>query len=77
MILHKAMTKTEDGLFEIDMTIIRQMAQAFDEGLHNEECVIARFIVAAYDQGFQQGVHDSEERHQQTAILMMCTAGHA
>ncbi len=77
MILHQALTKTKDGLFEIDMNVIRQMAQAFDEGLHSEECVIARFIVAAYDQGFEHGVHESEERHHQTALLMMCTAGHA
>lgn len=77
MILHQAMTKTKEGLFEIDMNVIRQMAHAFDQGLHSEECIIARFIVAAYDQGFEHGIHESEERQKQTALLMLCTAGNA
>jgi len=71
------MKTTSEGNFEIDMHIIRQMATAFDEGVHNEECIIAKFIVAAYERGFDQGVHESEERHQQTALLMFCTAGSA
>jgi hypothetical protein len=76
-VLHQAMKTTSEGNFEIDMHIIRQMATAFDEGVHNEECIIAKFIVAAYETGFDQGVHESEERHKQTALLMLCTAGNA
>ena len=77
MILHQAMTKTKEGLFEIDLCVIRQMAQAFDNGVHSEECILAKFIVAAYETGFEHGVHESEKRHEQTALLMMCTAGNA
>lgn len=76
-VLHQAMKTTSEGNFEIDMHIIRQMALAFDEGVHNEECIIAKFIVAAYETGFEQGIHESEERHRQTALLMLCTAGNA
>ena len=77
MILHKALMKSQDGCFEIDMCVIRQMAIAFDQGNHNEECVLAKFIVAAYETGFDQGVQESERRHEQTAMLMMFTAGNA
>lgn len=77
MILHKALMKSQDGCFEIDMCVIRQMAIAFDQGNHSEECVLAKFIVAAYETGFDQGVHESERRHEQTAMLMMFTAGNA
>lgn len=76
-VLHQAMKTTSEGNFEIDMHIIRQMALAFDEGVHNEECIIAKFIVAAYEAGFDEGVIDSERRQQQTALLLMCTAGNA
>jgi len=76
-VLHQAMKTDSKGNFEIDMHIIRQMATAFDEGVHNEECIIAKFIVAAYERGFEHGVNDSETRHQQTAMLMLCTAGNA
>ena len=77
MILHQAMTKTQEGIFEIDMCVIRQMAQAFDQGVHSEECILAKFIVAAYETGFDQGIQESEKRHEQTALLMMFTAGNA
>ena len=77
MILHQALTKDSNGNFEIDMSVVRQMADAFDQGVHNDECTLAKFIVAAYEAGFDHGVHESEQRHQQTALLLMCTAGNA
>ena len=33
MILYKALSKNSDDLFEIDMNVIRQMAQGFDDGM--------------------------------------------
>ena len=77
MILHQALTKDSNGNFEIDMCVIRQMADAFDQGVHSDECTLAKFIVAAYEAGFDEGVTDSERRHEQTALLLMCTAGNA
>lgn len=76
-VLQQAMQKNREGHFEIDMHIIRQMAMAFDEGVHSEETIIAKFIVAAYETGFENGVQESDERHQQTALLLACTAGSA
>ena len=32
MLLHQALSKNAEGLFEIDMKVIRQMADAFDQG---------------------------------------------
>lgn len=77
MLLHQALSKNDDGLFEIDMKVIRQMADAFDQGVKSDECLLAKFIIAAYDTGFDHGVHESDERHLQTALLMTCTAGNA
>ena len=77
MLLHQAMSKNAEGNFEIDMNVIRQMAIAFDEGVHSEECILAKFIVAAYETGFDHGVKESEDRHIQTAMLLTCTAGSA
>lgn len=77
MILYQALSKNAEGNFEIDMNVIRQMAVAFDEGVQSEECILAKFILAAYETGFDHGVRESEDRHIQTALLMTCTAGNA
>ena len=77
MILYQALSKNTEGNFEIDMNVIRQMAVAFDEGVQSEECILAKFIVAAYEAGFDQGMKESEDRHIQTAMLLTCTAGNA
>ena len=76
-VLNQAMKTTPEGNFEIDMHIIRQMAMAFDEGEQSEETIIAKFIVAAYEAGIEQGIHESEERQRQTLMLLACTAGSA
>lgn len=77
MILHQALTKNADGNFEIDLGVIRQMAHAFDEGCHNDECTLAKFILAAFQCGFDAGVEEAEENHRRMAVLMMCTGGNA
>ncbi len=77
MLLHQALSKNSEGLFEIDMNVIRQMAYAFDQGAKSDECLLAKFIVAAYETGFDHGMNESNERHLQTALLMACTAGNA
>lgn len=77
MILYQALSKNTEGNFEIDMNVICQMAVAFDEGVQSEECILAKFIVAAYEAGFDQGMKESEDRHIQTALLLTCTAGNA
>ena len=76
-VLNQAMKTTSEGNFEIDMHIIRQMAMAFDEGVRNEECIIAKFIVAAFEAGLEEGMEVAALRNHQTAMLLTCTAGNA
>ena len=75
--MHQAITRNQQGEFKIDLNVVRQMAEAFDAGTRTEECVIAKFIVAAYEMGFDHGTSESEARQMQTMMLMMHTGGHA
>lgn len=77
MILNKALSKNNENLFEIDMHVIRQMAQGFDDGMVTDETIMAKFIVAAFEAGFDAGVEECEETHRNMALLMMCTGGNA
>lgn len=77
MFLHQAFNRAKDGHFEINMSVIRQMAVAFDSGCHSDECVIAKAIMAAYEHGIDDGIRQSEERQMQTAMLLMHTGGTA
>lgn len=77
MILFQALSKNAEGHLEIDMKVIRQMAHAYDEGAETDECLLAKFIVGAFEAGFDAGVSDCEENHRRMAVLMMCTGGNA
>lgn len=77
MILHQALSKNKEGNLEIDMKVLRQMAHAYDEGVNSDECLLAKFIISAFECGFDAGVAEAEENHRRTAVLMMCTAGSA
>lgn len=69
--------ETTNGRFEIDMAVIRSLGKKFDEGCETEDCIIARFILAAYDAGYEAGMTDAEDSHQRLALLLTCTAGNA
>jgi len=77
MILYQALSKDADGNLEIDMKVLHQMAHAYDEGAKSDECLLAKFIVSAFQCGFDAGVAEAEENHRRTAVLMMCTGGTA
>ena len=77
MILHQALSKNAEGNLEIDMKVLRQMAHAYDEGVNSDECLLAKFIISAFECGFDAGVAEAEENHRRSTILMMCTGGHA
>lgn len=77
MILYQALSRDSEGNLELDMNVLRQMAEAFDKGTESDECVIAKFIVKAYEIGFDHGVSESEARQMQTMMLMAHTGGHA
>ena len=77
MLLHNAMRNNENGNLEIDMDIVRKIAKAFDDGEITDDGLLAKFVIGAYEAGFQHGVEEAEENHRRAAILMMCTAGNA
>ena len=61
----------------MDMEVIKQIADDYRDGDISDEGLVATFIIAAYDSGFEEGMRESERRMAQTAMLMSCTAGHA
>lgn len=75
--MRRALSKNEDGLIELDMNVIRQLCDEFDAGCDSEECIVAKFILTAYETGFDHGVTESEDRQAKTALLLMHTEGHA
>lgn len=77
MILQQALSRGSSGNWEIDMNVIRQLGSKFDEGCDSDECFVAKFILAAYDTGFDAGVKECEDNHRKIALLMMFTEGHA
>ncbi len=77
MILYQALSKDAEGNLEIDMQVLRQMAHAYDEGAKDDECLLAKFIVSAFQCGFDAGIAEAEENHRRAAILLMCTGGTA
>ena len=77
MILHQALSKNAEGNLEIDMKVLRQMADAYDKGYESDECLLAKFIISAFECGFDAGVAEADENHRRTAVLMMCTGGNA
>lgn len=77
MLFHHIVSKKSDGNLEIDMDVVRQMAQAFDQGTLSDECLIAKIILTAFNSGIEQGIEESEERQRQTIMLLSCTAGSA
>lgn len=77
MILQQALSRGSSGNWEIDMNVIRQLGIQFDAGCDSEECFVAKFILAAYDTGFDAGIQEAEEQHRRTALLMMFTEGNA
>jgi hypothetical protein len=77
MNIESAFIKNEDGNLEIDLAALRKMAEEYDNGAEDNELLFAKFIVSAYECGFDHGVQESEERHLQTAMLMMTTGGSA
>lgn len=77
MILHQALSKNNEGHLEIDMKVLRQMAHAYDEGVQSDECLLAKFIISAFECGFDAGVAEAEENHRRAAVLLLCTGGNA
>ena len=75
--LTKALRHKKSGEEELDMEVIKQIADDYRDGEISDEGLAATLIIAAYDSGFAEGMRESERRMEQTAMLMSCMAGHA
>lgn len=61
----------------MDISLIRHLANEYQQGRRDPEALLAIACLEAYEQGFDDGVEEAEERMHQTQILMMFTAGNA
>ena len=61
----------------MDISLIRHLASEYQQGRRDPEALLAIACLEAYEQGFDDGVEEAEERMHQTQILMMFTAGNA
>jgi flagellar biosynthesis/type III secretory pathway protein FliH len=61
----------------MDISLITHLAKQYEEGRRDPEATLAYACLEAYQQGFDDGVHQAQEQFAQTQLLLMCTAGHA
>ncbi len=61
----------------MDIHLIRHLAKQYEEGRRDPEALLAIACLEAYEQGFDDGVNEAEERMAQTQMLLMFTAGSA
>ena len=61
----------------MDISLITHLAKQYEVGRRDPEATLAFACLEAYQQGFDDGVHQAEEQFAQTQLLLMCTAGNA
>jgi flagellar biosynthesis/type III secretory pathway protein FliH len=61
----------------MDISLITHLAKQYEEGRRDPEATLAYACFEAYQQGFDDGVHQAQEQFAQTQLLLMCTAGNA
>ena len=61
----------------MNIELIKHLAQQYEEGNRSPEATLASACLEAYEQGFDDGVCEAEERMAQTQMLLMFTAGNA
>jgi|TARA_R110002126_G_scaffold12941_2_gene55484 flagellar biosynthesis/type III secretory pathway protein FliH len=61
----------------MDISIIAHLAKQYEEGRRDPEATLAFACREAYQQGFDDGVEQAEEKMRQTQMLLMFTAGNA
>jgi hypothetical protein len=61
----------------MDISLIKHLAKQYEEGRRDPEATLAFACLEAYEQGFDDGVCEAEERMAQTQMLLMFTAGNA
>jgi len=61
----------------MDIQLIRHLAGQYEEGRRDPEAMLAMACLEAYEQGFEDGVQETEQTHFNAQILLHCTAGNA
>ena len=61
----------------MNLDLIKHLAQQYEDGNRNAETIMAMACLEAYEQGFDDGVCEAEERMAQTQMLLMFSAGNA
>jgi flagellar biosynthesis/type III secretory pathway protein FliH len=61
----------------MDISLITKLAKQYEEGNRDLEATLAFACLEAYQQGFEEGIEQAEEKMRQTQLLLMFTAGNA
>lgn len=61
----------------MNLDLIKHLAQQYEDGSRSPEAMMAVACLEAYEQGFDDGVCEAEERMAQTQMLLLLTAGNA
>lgn len=61
----------------VDMPSIETFSRAFDAGNRTDIACFAKIITTAYQNGYDKGVEESEQRMFNTQFLLAHTAGNA
>lgn len=70
------MDGSESGL-ELDWDAIEKNAELYDTGECNDNTIVAKLLMMAYEHGFDDGILESEVNHRHTQLLLFGEAGHA
>jgi len=61
----------------MDIEAVKVLSQQYEDGTLNPETILAHACMEAYEQGFADGVEESEEQMRRTQLLLAFTAGNA
>lgn len=67
----------DKGDLKVDMPSIETFSRAFDAGNRADIACFAKIITTAYQNGYDKGVEESDQRYLHTHLLLCHTAGNA
>jgi hypothetical protein len=61
----------------MNIDFIRHLNSEYESGRRDPEALLAHACLEAYEQGFEDGVHEAQQASMRAQILLHCTAGNA